>query len=71
MPINYQEVFAQIQSIGAGAKERRKKKEEAQAQARELLATFASQLDALRAKVDSAKAIDANVRCAYPLDENL
>ena len=34
MPINYQEVFAQIQSIGAGAKERRKKKEEAQAQAR-------------------------------------
>ncbi|HSO11348.1 MAG TPA: DNA double-strand break repair nuclease NurA [Anaerolineales bacterium] len=28
-------------------------------------------MDELRAKVDSAKAVDANVRCAYPLDENL
>lgn len=71
MPINYQEVFTQIQSIGAGAKERRKKKEEAQAQARKLLEAYTSQLDVLRAKVDSATAIDANIRCAYPLDETL
>ncbi|MBV6452640.1 MAG: hypothetical protein MHPDNHAH_03400 [Anaerolineales bacterium] len=71
MPINYQEVYTQIQSVGAGAKERRKKKEEAQAQARELLSHFDDKLDALRAKVDSAKALDPNLRCAFPLDENL
>lgn len=71
MPINYQEVYTQIQSIGAGAQERRKKKEAAQAQARELLAYFDDKLEALRAKVDLAKQADANLRCAYPLDENL
>jgi hypothetical protein len=71
MPINYQEVYSQIQTIGAGAKERRKKKEEAQAQARDRLAFFDSQLDFLRSKVDSAKAADSNIRCALPLDEPL
>ena len=71
MPINYQEVYSQIQTIGAGAKERRKKKEDAQAEARRLLDRFGNQLDFLRAKVDSAKAVDANLRCAYPLDETL
>jgi hypothetical protein len=71
MPINYQEVYSQIQTIGAGAKESRKKKADAQAQARDLLADFDSKLDVLRAKVDSAKAIDPNVRCAYPLTESL
>ncbi|HNS62658.1 MAG TPA: DNA double-strand break repair nuclease NurA, partial [Anaerolineales bacterium] len=71
MPINYQEVYTQIQSIGAGAKERRKKKEDAQAEARRLLAQFGSQLDFLRSKVDSAKQADANIRCACPLDEPL
>ena len=71
MPINYQEVYTQIQSIGAGAKERRKKKEDAQAEARRLLTQFGSQLDFLRSKVDSAKQADANIRCAYPLDEAL
>ncbi|MEW6287120.1 MAG: DNA double-strand break repair nuclease NurA [Chloroflexota bacterium] len=71
MPINYQEVYSQIQTIGAGAKERKKRKEEAQAQARDLLANFDSQLDFLRAKVDTAKEADPSLRCAYPLDEPL
>ena len=71
MPINYQEVYSQIQKIGAGAKERRKKKEAAQALARDRLAFFDSQLDLLRAKVDSAKSADANIRCALPLNESL
>lgn len=71
MPINYQEVYSQIQTIGAGAKERRKRKEEAQAQARDLLAFFDSQLDFLRSKVEAAKAADPNIRCALPLDETL
>ena len=71
MPVNYQDLYTRIKAIGAGAKERRKKKEDAQAQARDLLAYFDARLDLLRAKVDSAKTADANIRCAYPLDENL
>ncbi|MBK8620091.1 MAG: DNA double-strand break repair nuclease NurA [Anaerolineales bacterium] len=71
MPIDYQQIFVQIKEIGKNAKERRKKKEEAQASARDLLAFYDSQLDALRAKVDSAKQADSNIRCAYPLNENL
>ncbi len=71
MPINYQEVYSQIQTIGAGAKERRKKIEESRAEARKLLAFYDNQLDFLRSKVDSAKAVDPNIRCALPLDEPL
>lgn len=71
MPINYQEIYTQIKEVGQGAKERRKKKEEAQELAQKLLETFSSELDALRSKVDSAKAADANIRCAVPLDEAL
>ena len=71
MPINYQEVYTQIKKIGEGAKERRKKKEDAQASARELLSFYDSKLDELRSKVDSAKTVDPNIRCAYPLDESL
>ena len=71
MPIDYQQIFVQIKEIGKNAKERRKKKEEAQSSARELLAFYDSQLDVLRAKVDSAKQADSNIRCAYPVNENL
>jgi len=69
MPIDYQQIHARIKEIGAGAKERRKKMEEKRAQARGLLAAYASQLDVLRSKVDSARAVDSNIRCAYPLNE--
>ena len=71
MPINYQEVYTQIKELGKGAKERRKKKEEAQASARDLLNFYDSKLDELRSKVDMAKAVDPNIRCAYPLNETL
>jgi len=71
MPINYQEIYTQIKEVGLGAKERRKKKEDAQEQAQKLLEAHSSQLDFLRSKVDSAKAADANIRCAVPLDEEL
>ena len=71
MPINYQEIYSQIKEIGKGAKERRKKKEEAQASARDLLTAYNNELDLLRSKVDSAKQADANIRCAYPLNESL
>ena len=71
MPINYQEIYTQVKQVGLGAKERRKKKEEAREQAQKFLETYSSQLDFLRSKVDSAKAADANFRCAVPLDEEL
>ncbi len=71
MPIDYQQIYTQIKAIGAGAQERKKRREEAQAKARELLAYYDSQLDVLRAKVDSARQIDSNIRCAAPLTESL
>ncbi len=71
MPINYQEIYTRIKEIGAGARERKKTLEERRILARNLFAAFDSDLDGLRSKVDSAKAIDSNIRCAVPLDENL
>ncbi len=71
MPINYQEVYSQIQKIGAGARERQQKKEEAQTRARELLSFFDSQLDVLQRRVDTAKEADPTLRCACPLEEPL
>jgi hypothetical protein len=71
MPIDYQQIYTRIKEIGQGAKERRKKKEDAQALARNLLAIYASQLDVLRAKVETAKQTDPNIRCALPVNENL
>jgi len=71
MPIDYQQIFVQIKEIGKNAKEKRKKKEEAQTRARDWLSAYDSELDLLRSKVDSAKQADPNIRCAYPLNENL
>lgn len=71
MPINYQQAHTQIKAIGAKSEERRKQKEDARKQARELFLAYSSELDSLRAKVDSAKQADSNIRCAVPLDENL
>jgi hypothetical protein len=71
MPVNYQQVYSQLQKIGAGAEKRQKEKEQAQAHARDLLARFDSQLDWLKTRVEAAKEADPNLRCACPLDENL
>jgi len=71
MPIDYQQIYEKIQEIGKGARERKKTLEERRTKARELLDVYTSELDALRSKVDAAKAIDQNIRCALPLDEEL
>jgi hypothetical protein len=71
MPINFQEIYSRIQEIGKGARQRQKTLEERRARARDLLAACASDLDSLRARVDSARALDANLRCASPLSESL
>jgi len=71
MPIDYQQIYTKIQEIGKGARERKKTLDERRAKARDLLNTYASDLDALRSKVEAAKAIDQNIRCALPIDEPL
>jgi hypothetical protein len=71
MPIDYQQVYEKIQEIGKGARERKKTLDERRSKARELLTAYASELDVLRLKVESARAVDQNIRCACPLDESL
>lgn len=71
MPINFQEVYSRIQEIGQGARERKATLDQRRALARNLLATYSSELDALRRKVDSARQADQNVRCAVPLAEEI
>ncbi len=71
MPINFQEVYARIQEIGQGARERKATLDERRALARNLLAAYSSELEALRRKVDSARQADQNVRCAVPLAEEI
>lgn len=71
MPIDYQQIYETIQEIGKGARERKKTLEERRVLARTLLDTFNAELDMLRMKVETARAADANIRCAVPLDEPL
>jgi len=71
MPINFQQVREKIQQIGSGAAQRQKALQELRAEARRLLNANASALDLLRSWVESARAVDANLRCAVPLDEAL
>jgi len=71
MPIDYQQIYEKIREIGKGARERKKTLDERRSQARELLDIYSSQLDVLHSKVESAKGIDQNIRCALPLDEPL
>ena len=71
MPVNFQQIYARIKEIAEGADESKRTLEERRIEARELLSKFASELDLLRQKVEAAKAVDANLRCATPLKESL
>ena len=71
MPINYQQVYARIREIAAGADDNKRTLEEKRKLARNLLAAYASELDFLQQKVETAKSFDSNIRCAVPLDEHL
>jgi hypothetical protein len=71
MAIDFQQIALQIREIGDSARERRKTIEERREKARILLDRYAGELEFLRAKVDSAKAADPNLRCARPLEEAL
>ena len=71
MPINFQQVYARIREIAAGADEQKRTLEEKRDLARSLLSTYASELDYLKKKVEAATAVDSNIRCAAPTDEPL
>jgi acylphosphatase len=71
MPINFQQVYARIREIAAGADEHKRSLEEKRELARQLLTTYNSELDYLKDKVEAAKAVDSNIRCAVPVNEPL
>jgi molybdopterin converting factor small subunit len=71
MPIDFQQIYARIREIAQGADERKRTLEEKRELARKLLATYATELDYLKKKVEDATAVDSNIRCAAPLDEPL
>lgn len=71
MPINFQQVYARIREIAAGADESKRTLDEKRELARSLLAAYASELEYLQHKVEQATAVDSNIRCAVPLDEPL
>ena len=71
MPVNFQQIYARVKEIAEGANESKRILEERRNQARELLSFYAADLDYLREKVEAAKAVDANIRCATPLKESL
>jgi hypothetical protein len=71
MPIDYRQIYEKIREIGAGSRERKKSLEERRVLARERLNSLAEQFEVLRGKVESAKAADANIRCALPAQESL
>ena len=71
MPVNFQQIYARVKEIAEGANESKRILEERRNKARELLSFYAADLDYLRQKVEAAKAVDANIRCATPLKESL
>ena len=71
MPVDFQQIYIRIKEIAAGAHESKKILEERRIKARELLSFYASELDYLRRKVEMAKEVDANIRCATPFTESL
>ena len=71
MAIDFQQITLRIKEIGSSARERRKTIEKHRGNARDVLNRYANELELLRAKVDSAKTADPNLRCARPLEEAL
>jgi hypothetical protein len=71
MAIDFQQIYERIKEIGKNAQERQKGLDEKRTKARELFNEYADDVDVLRKKVDTVLQQDANIRCAYPLDESL
>lgn len=71
MAIDFQQIYERIKEIGKTVQERQQTLENRRRAARALFEAYANDLDGLSAKLDSALLLDANIRCAKPLDESL
>ena len=71
MAIDFQQIYERIKEIGKSAQERKENLDNLRQHARNLFNEYADDVDGLRQKVDFALQQDANIRCAYPLDESL
>jgi hypothetical protein len=71
MALNFQQVFNKIRAIGAGARARQESLDISRGKARRLLADWADKTAELRDKVERARQVDPNLRCAFPLEERL
>jgi hypothetical protein len=71
MAIDFQQVHEKIKEIGENVQERKRVLDERRTDARLLLNRYANELDFLRDKVESVKAVDPALRCALPLNESL
>ena len=71
MAIDFQQIYERIKEIGKSAQERKETLDNLRQHARNLFNEYADNVDGLRQKVDTALLQDANIRCAYPLDESL
>ena len=71
MAINFQQVLEKVRAIGAGARARQQTLDALRERARGLLDTWAGRASELNEKVEHARQVDPNLRCALPLDERL
>ncbi|MDH3942583.1 MAG: DNA double-strand break repair nuclease NurA [Anaerolineae bacterium] len=71
MPVDFITIKDQIKKISAHAPEEAERLQGLHKQARELLAAHASEISALREKVNTAASQDAFLRCALPVKEEL
>jgi hypothetical protein len=69
MTLNFQQVIDKIKEIGMGARSRQESLEALRYHARHLLEAWADKTPELRDKVERARQVDPNLRCALPLDE--
>lgn len=71
MPINYQQLQADIRKMGESAPRRQQERLERLELARRTLAAQANELQALQGRVQQAAALNNKLRCALPVSEAL
>jgi hypothetical protein len=71
MALNFQQVLDKIRAMGAGVLARQESLDALREHARALLDSWADKAAELREKVERARQVDSNLRCAIPLDERL
>ena len=71
MALNFQQVYEKIKQIGLGARTHQENLERLRERARHCLEEWAGKGAELREKVERARQVDPNIRCAIPLNEHL